>query len=223
MIWPPEALWSRIAALWAHANGPPGGECNNALAALRQIQADFDLGDAQLAYIAEYQALDPSSRVVRRERAENAFEIVLGIIDDVGLVIPFEHAVVAAAWALHAGVFFHFLHTPRLLVHSRGSGYGKTVLLTCLQALVARAEYMIAPTPAVLYHQLKTAPQTTFLIDDAEHSTLWNRQDVLVQIIDSGHRQGGQIPRVVNHKVVWYPTFAPLALGLIIDRDRREG
>src|SRR5262249_28645941 len=54
------------------------------------------------------------------------------------------------------------------------------------------------------------------------HTSLWKRQDLLTQIIDAGHRQGGEVPRVVDREVVWYPTFAPLALGLILDRDRRD-
>src|SRR5262249_50295474 len=153
---------------------------------------------------------------------ENAFEVVLGVIDSVGLVMPFEHVVVDAAWALHTYIFNQFLHTPRLLIFSRGSGCGKTVRLSTLREMANQARYAIAPTPAVLYHHLRKYPQTTFFIDDAEHTSLWNRQDLLTQIIDAGYRQGGEVPRVVRGDVVWYPTFAPLALGLIIDRDRRN-
>jgi Protein of unknown function (DUF3631) len=223
MIWPPEALWSRIASLWKHAYGPPdanAGERAKALAALKQIQVDFDLSDVQLAYIAEYQMLDPGSRVVRRERAENAFEIVLGVISEVGLVMPFEHFVVDAAWVLHTYIFPQFLHTPRLLIWSRGSGYGKTARLNCIQALANNPKYMIAPSPAVLYHQVKAHPQTTLLLDDMENADLWNRHSLLRQISDAGHRQGAPVPRVINHEIVWFPTFAPLALGTIVDRDR---
>jgi len=123
-MWPPDELWSRIAAMWHHAYGPPSGEQGNALVALRQLQSDFGLSDAQVAYIAEYQTLDPSSRVIRRERPENAFEVVLGVLDEVGLVMPFEHFVLDTAWVLHTYVFHQFLHTPRWLIWSRGSGYG---------------------------------------------------------------------------------------------------
>ena len=55
-----------------------------------------------------------------------------------------------------------------------------------------------------------------------EHSTLWDRQDLLVQVIDAGHRQGGRVPRVDNKEVVYFPTFAPLALGTVIDRARQH-
>src|SRR5262245_59912268 len=126
MTWPPDALWSRIAAMWNHAYGPPGsneGERGNALAALRQHQKDFELTDCQFAFIAEHYALDPSSRAIKRERLPNAFEVLLSVIDEAGLVMPFEYTVVCAVWTLHTYVFHQFLHTPRLLIHSRGSGY----------------------------------------------------------------------------------------------------
>jgi hypothetical protein len=223
MSWPPDELWPRIAALWATHGAPSAspGERAKAFATLKQHQHDFDLTDCQLAFIGEHHAL-PGSRIVKRERPENAFEIMLGVIDSVGLVMPFDHMVVDTAWALHTYVFSQFLHTPRHLTYSRGSGYGKTVRLSCLREVANQARYMIAPTPAVLYHHLWKYPQTTFFVDDAEHSNLWNRQDLLTQIIDAGHRQGGEVPRVVNREVIWYPTFAPLALGLVIDRNRRD-
>ena len=132
-MWPPDALWPRIAAVWRHAHGTPSanaGERANAVAALEQYRRDFDLSETQVAYIAEYDALDPSSRVVKRERADNAFEVVLGALGEMKLVMPFYHFVVDAAWILHSYVFDQFLHTPRLLIWSRGSGYGKTARLS---------------------------------------------------------------------------------------------
>jgi hypothetical protein len=221
-MWPPDVLWPRIAAVWRHAHGSPGGEQANAAAALGQYQTDFDLSDTQVAYIAEYDALDPSSRIVRRERPENAFEIVLGTIDGVGLVMPFEHFIVDTAWILHTYVSTQFLHTPRLLIWSRGSGYGKTVRLSCIAALAHNARYMIAPSPAVLYHQVRAEPQTTLVLDDMENADLWDPHSLLRQIIDVGHRQGAPIPRVINHEIVWFPTHASLALGTIVDRVRQH-
>jgi hypothetical protein len=135
--------------------------------------------------------------------------------------MPFEHFVVDAAWILHTYVFPQFLHTPRALIWSRGSGYGKTVRLSCIAALAKNARYMIAPSPAVLYHEIRAHPETTLVLDDMENDDLWNKRSLLRQIIDGGHRQGAPVPRVINHEVVWFPTFAPLALGTIVDRARR--
>jgi hypothetical protein len=80
---------------------------------------------------------------------------------------------------------------------------------------------MVAPTPPVLYHHLKEYPQSTLVLDDGERMD-WGARSLLIQVIDAGHQQGAPIPRVINHKVVWYPTFAPLALGLVLDRRLRE-
>jgi hypothetical protein len=224
MSWPPEALWPRIAALWAHAHGTPSanaGERAKAFVELEKLKSDFDLSDVQVAYIGEYQTLDPGQRIEKRERRENAFEITLGAIDDVGVIMPFEHLVIDTAWVLHTYVCSQFLHTPRLLIHSRGSGYGKTVRLNVIKELANQSWYMVAPTPAVLYHHLKKWPLSTLVIDDAERMD-WGRKSLLVQTIDAGHRQGADIPRVFRNDIVWYPTFAPLALGLILDRYLRE-
>ena len=223
MSWPPDELWPRIAALWATHGAPSAGttERATAFAALKRHQHDFDLTDCQLAFIGEHHALDPGSRIVKRERPENAFEITLGVIDSVGLVMPFEHLVIDSAWILHTYVFSHFLHTPRLLIHSRGSGYGKTVRLNVIRELANQCFYMVAPTSPVLYHYLKNCPLSTLALDDAERMD-WGRQSLLVQIIDAGHRKGALIPRVVDREVVLYPTFAPMALGLILDRYLRE-
>jgi hypothetical protein len=224
MSWPPDALWPRLAALWRTHGAPSAsaGERATAFEHLKQLQADFDLSDVQVAYIAEYSTLDPSSRIIKRERAENAFEVVLGVLDETGLVLPFEYAVVVAAWILHSYVFNLFIHTPRLLIYSREPGCGKTVLLVCIEALASNPLRISATTPAVIYHRLKTHPRTTLLLDEIEHSTLWDRRDPLVAIIDDGHRQGGHVPRVVNHELVLYPTFAPLALATVIGPGRKE-
>jgi hypothetical protein len=224
MSWPPDELWPRIAALWA-THDAPSADANSrakAFTALKQYQADFDLSDCQLAYIVEHQVLDPSSRLTKRERLENAFEIMLGIIDDVGLVFPFEYAVVVAVWILHTYVFDRFLHTPRLLIYSREPGCGKTVLLVCIEALAHNPFRVSSTTPAVLYHWLKEDPRTTFLLDEVEHSTLWDRSDPSVEVIDTGHRVDGYVPRVPHGKVVRYPTFAPLALATVIGPGRKE-
>jgi len=225
VTWPPDALWSRIAALWAHAHGAPDANASEpakAFVELGKLKSDFDLSDVQIAYIAEFQMLDPSSRIIKRDRRENAFEIVLGTLDEMGVVLSFEHAVIVTAWILHTYVFEQFVHTPRLLLYSREPGCGKTALFVCIEALTYHAIRINATTPAVIYRRLSTHPQTTFLVDEVEHSTLWNRHDQLVAIIDAGHRQGSLIPRVVRNNVVLFPTFAPLALATVISRDRRD-
>jgi hypothetical protein len=222
-MWPPDALWPRIAAVWRHAHGTPGGEQANAAAALKQYQLDFDLSDTQIAYIAEYDALDPGSRIVRRERAENAFEVTLGTLGNLKLVMPFEHFVVDTAWILHTYVFTQFLHTPRLLIWSRGSGFGKTARLSAISESANHSMYMIAPSGPALYRWLGKHPTDTLVLDNAEHSRLWNKNDVLRQVYEAGHRKGGTVLRcVLPNDVILFPTNSPLALGTIVDRKRRD-
>ena len=224
-MWPPDPLWPRIAAVWRLAHGPPGanvGERANAFTALKQYQSDFDLTDTQAAYIAEYDALDPGSKIVKRERADNAFEVVLGVLGDIKFVMPFEHLVVDTAWILHTYVFTQFLHTPRLLIWSRGSGFGKTARLSAINELANHSVYMIAPNGPALYRWLGKHPTDTLVLDNAEHSKLWNEKDVLHQVYEAGHRKGGLIHRVFRDDVIAFPTNSPLAVGTIVDRSRRD-
>src|SRR5262249_28011281 len=74
--------------------------------------------------------------------------------------------------------------------------------------------------PAI-YHWLKKHPDDTLAIDNAENSRLWNDEDILRQVYEGGHRPGGEIPRVINHETVFFPTNAPLIVGTVIERVRR--
>src|SRR5262249_49544241 len=148
------------------------------------------------AYIAEYDALDPGSKIVKRERADNAFEITLGTLGNLRLAMPFEHFVVDTAWILHPYVFAQFLHTPRLLIWSRGSGFGKTARLSAISESANHSMYMIAPSGPALYRWLGKHPTDTLVLDNAEHSRLWNKNDVLRQVYEAGHRKGGVVLRV---------------------------
>ena len=208
-------------------HGPPGGEQTNAAAILKQYQLDFDLSDSQAAYIAEYDALNPGSRIVKDERADaeragNAFDVVLAVLSSLPLVMPFEHFVVDTAWILHTYVFTQFLHTPRLLVWSRRSGVGKTARLSAINELANHSVYMIAPSGPALYRWLRKHPTDTLVLDNAEHSRLWNKKDVLHQVYEAGHRKGGLIPRPFGDDVILFPTNSPLAVGLVVDRNRRD-
>ena len=227
ILWPPDPLWPRIAAVWRHAYGPPGGEQANAAAVLKRYQLDFDLSDSQAAFIAEYDALNLGSRIVKDERADaeragNAFDVVLTVLGSLPLVMPFEHFVVDTAWVLHSYVFTQFLHTPRLLVWSRRSGVGKTARLSAINELANHSMYMIAPSGPALYRWLGKHPTDTRVLDNAEHSRLWNEKDVLHQVYEAGHRKGGLIHRVFRDDVIAFPTNSPLAVGTIVDRSRRD-
>ena len=69
----------------------------------------------------------------------------------------------------------------------------------------------------MIYHRLKEL-QTTFLLDEMENSKLWDSNRLLLNVFDSGHRYDGKVSRVVKNQVVEYPTYAPLALALIVGK-----
>ena len=58
MNWPPDELWSRLAACWRTMGAPSASAAERAKAFeyLKQQQADFELSDVQVTYIAEYSA-----------------------------------------------------------------------------------------------------------------------------------------------------------------------
>src|SRR5262249_21708641 len=59
-------------------------------------------------------------------------------------------------------------------------------------------------------------------LDNAEHSRLWNKNDVLRQVYEAGHRKGGVVLRVFRDDSTPFPTNSPFALGTIVDRKRRD-
>jgi hypothetical protein len=221
MNWPPKKLWRTIAALWATCGTPSAGtnERAKAFAALRQYQNEYALSNCVTAYIAEHQALEPAGTA---EREYNAFDVALHILSKVGLVMPFEYLVLDAAWSLHTYVFRQSLHTPCLMIWSRGSGFGKTVRMSAIKELAHDPFYMIAPTPAVLYRYIDAHPGSSLFLDDMEHADWQNKHSLFRQIFDAGHRQGVPVPRVENREVVSFETFAPMTVGLIIPRFHRD-
>src|SRR5262249_47179168 len=135
------------------------GERANAVAALEQYRRDFDLSETQVAYIAEYDALDPSSRLTTRERAGCAgqqFQV---------------HARAESARALSPA-------QGKSTDHARARRYG--------------ARRAVEPAkPATSDHRCRASAG---------------------RVDSPRHQSRGR----------FFPTYAPLALGLIVDRDRQH-
>jgi hypothetical protein len=210
-------IYARAAKLWAYAfNGANPGESANALAALRRLQSEQGWSDIELAFIVEQEQKEPTpSQLGLSERPPNVLELILHLFDKVHIVLPLEQAMTAALWILHAAVFRQFLHTPRLVLRSPEPACGKTTLLSCMKLLIRDALKTGSTSPAVLYHRLKAFPDSTFLLDEMEHSKLWANDKLLLNIIDEGHRVGGTVTRVLKGEVVEFSVFAPLALALV--------
>jgi hypothetical protein len=210
MNWPNDAACKRIAALWAIACRASSnhGERANAVAALKRLQADLDLDDTELAFVAESYANSNNA-----DAPPDVLQQILGLFDAQHIVIPsLARATIVALWVLHTHVFEQFLHTPRLHVDSLEVECGKTALLTAMKELTPNAFYTGSITPATIYRKLAEG-NVSFFLDDVENSTLRRGGDLLVNVLDMGHRQGGCVGRVVDGKPVEFPCFGPLALA----------
>jgi hypothetical protein len=189
MNWPNDAACKRIAALWAIACRASSnhGERANAVAALKRLQADLDLDDTELAFVAESYANSNNA-----DAPPDVLQQILGLFDAQHIVIPsLARAIIVALWVLHTYVFEQFLHTPRLHVDSLEVESGKTALLIAMKELSRNAFYTGSITPATIYRKLAEG-SVSFFLDDVENSTLRRGGDLLVNVLDMGHRQGGR-------------------------------
>jgi Protein of unknown function (DUF3631) len=213
-------IYSRAAKLWALAfDGSNPGESANALAALRRLQSEQELSDVELAFIVEQGQQEPTpSRLGISEYPPNVLELILHLFERSHIILPLEQAVTATLWILHATVFRQFLHTPRLVLRSFEPACGKTTLLSCMRLLIRDALKTGSTSPAALYYRLKAIPDTTLLLDEVEHSTLWDNKKLLLNVIDEGHRAGGTVTRVLKGEVVEFAVFAPLELALVVGK-----
>jgi hypothetical protein len=200
---PSNQVCEKIAKLWALAMANVG-ESQNALAALKRLQAEHGLSDTMVAYIGESHNKPADDA--------NVLDLVLGAIVSSRIIMTFEQALTGALWILHACVFWLFLHTPRLLLQSYEPGCGKTAFAFLVRALVYNAFYTSSTSPAAIYHQLRKHQHIILLVDEIEHSALWDRSRLLLAMFDAGHRAGGCITRVIKGEVVEFPCFAPLMI-----------
>jgi hypothetical protein len=125
---------------------------------------------------------------------------------------PHEH-VAAALWLLHTHVFNRFTISPRLAFTSPVRGCGKTTALAIIEQLAYRPERMDNATPAVIYHLIDRL-HGTLLVDEADNLGL-NVNGILRAVLNSGHRKGGSIRRVIKGEPKKFTTFAPMAVAAI--------
>jgi hypothetical protein len=124
------------------------------------------------------------------------------------------HELVAAAlWAVHSHVYDRFMVTPRLVLTSPVRSCGKTTLLDVLSQLVVRPAKTDHVTAAAIYH-LVDRDRSTLLIDEADNLELAVRA-VIRSILNSGHRYGGAVTRLLRNQPTRLSTFAPAALAAI--------
>jgi Protein of unknown function (DUF3631) len=205
MKFPPDKVCELIAKLWfAGTQAINISEGENALAALKRLRLEHGLTDVMVAYIAESHS-KPADEA-------NVFDIVLAAVLDSRIILTFEQAITGALWIPHTYVYNQFLHTPRLLVQSYEPGCGKSALGFLVRALACNPFYSSSASPASIYYRLHKCQHTTTIVDEIEHSALWDRSKLLLAVFDAGHRAGGCVTRVIRGEVVEFPCFAPLMI-----------
>ena len=142
----------------------------------------------------------------------NVLELVHFILQEYVDMKPHEY-IAAALWVLTTHVFDRFTISPRLAFTSPVRGCGKTTALAVIEQLAFRPERMDNATPAVIYHLIDRL-QGTLLIDEADNLGL-HTNGILRAVLNSGHRKGGSIRRVIKGAPKKFSTFAPMAVAAI--------
>src|SRR5215831_4266062 len=220
--WPSDPVCKRIRDVWALAHGSSNpGEAASAFTVLKRLQTDLGLNDVELAFIAEYTEKRPagSRDGILEQPLNNPFELIVHIFDRKRIILPLERKVTVALWVLHTYVSRQFLHSPRLIVRSLEAETGKTLLMCLLRELTHHPLLTGDTRGAAIYRRFKEFPDSTLLIDEAEHSThLWGKDTTFLSVFDNGYRQGVPVIRVIGDKVVEFECFGPLALAGVVKR-----
>ena len=130
------------------------------------------------------------------------------------VVLEEHEADAVALWILHTYVFNAFTVTPRLGITSPEKRCGKTTLQDVLGCLVPRPLPAANITAAATFRTIELA-QPTLLIDEAD--TFLGDNEDLRGVLNSGHRKGGSIVRLVGekHEPRRFATFTPVAIAMI--------
>ena len=130
------------------------------------------------------------------------------------VILPEHEANAIALWVAHAYVFEAFTVTPRLGVTSAEKRCGKSTLLDVLVCLVPRSLLASNISTAATYRTIELA-RPTLLIDEAD--TFLSDSEDLRGVLNSGHRKGGSVVRLVGdkHEPRRFATYAPVAIAMI--------
>ena len=142
----------------------------------------------------------------------NVLELVRFILENFIDMQPHEY-VATALWVLHTHVFQRSVVSPRLAFTSPVNGCGKTTALAVIEQLAFRPERMDNATPAVIYHLIDQL-SGTLLVDEADNLGL-RENGILRGVLNSGHRKGGSVRRVIKGAPKKFNTFAPMAIAAI--------
>jgi hypothetical protein len=137
------------------------------------------------------------------------------------VVMSDKDAFVMGWWILHTYVFDVFTCTPRLSISSPEKRCGKTTCLDVCGCLVTRPLSAVDITGPAIFRTIEQA-RPTLLFDEADNTFGRNGKAVdgggdILAILNSGHRQGGQVIRTVgdDFEPRAFRTHAPVVLALI--------
>ena len=139
-------------------------------------------------------------------------DVVRYLLEDFVLLDPREYVAVAC-WVVHTHLYDRFMVTPRLMATSPVRACGKTTLLDVVSHMVARPEKIDNITAAAIYSAVDE-DRCTLLIDEADNLEL-TAKGVLRAVLNSGHRQGASITRLMGRRRRRFSTFAPVAMATI--------
>jgi hypothetical protein len=218
---PPPKVCQRIFQLHAMLGSPNSNEAEAARAKLIKLLTKHGLTWNDLAAIIA--AVSPATSTpppdprdanvsdpYDQPNAPTPADTVHAMLHD--YVALGEHEYVAVTlWIIHSHIFAQFMVTPRLLLISPAPDCGKTTLLDVIGRLAARCKKSDNITAAVIYHHVHTM-RSTLLIDEADNLDL-SAKAALRAVLNSGHRRGGSIDRLVRGHPQAFSVFGPVALG----------
>jgi Protein of unknown function (DUF3631) len=144
----------------------------------------------------------------------SSLDLVHACFQDYVALQPHEY-VAMALWIHHAHIYQRFTISPRLLLLSPVRGCGKTVTLDLIARLMPWPSRSDNVTAAALYRMIDRT-HFVMLLDEVDNIGLALRTNgVLRSVLNSGHRKGGTIDRVIKGEAMQFSTFAPLALAAI--------
>jgi len=106
MIWS-DVIRKRIHDLWCqafHRSSNPN-EAANARSMLARLQADLNISDVAVAFIAESEEKKPASSD-DSERLPDVFELLVHLFEGSGIVLTFAQVVIVALWILFTYIVF---------------------------------------------------------------------------------------------------------------------
>jgi putative DNA primase/helicase len=130
------------------------------------------------------------------------------------VVVEDGAAEAVALWTLHAHALDAFAYSPRLAITSAEKRCGKTTLLDLLGCLVPRPLPTANATAPAIFRTIELS-KPTLLIDEADNFLKAGSE--LHGVLNSGHRRGGSVLRLVGdeHEPRDFNTFAATAIAMI--------